>query len=469
MHSHISFRAGLKTLDAEFAAAGLEAAGTVPAWLDGALLRTGPAKFEVGDTAYRHWFDGLAMLHRFAFSNGAITYSNRFLESDSYLKAKAKGAIAVSEFATDVETPFWKKILPIIGQAATDNANVNVVAYGENDFVALTETPRPVRFDPETLATLGHFQWAEKAGGKITTAHPQYDPVRRLIYNFEIVLGRKSSYRIYQMSPGTGAAKVIAEIGTDRPAYIHSFAMSEKHIVLVEFPLAVQPLQLLFGGQPYIETYRWLPERGSRFTVVEKDSGKIVKQVTGEPCFAFHHINAYEEDGTVVVDLAHFPDPAIMNALYLDQLRGHGSMKPGTYTRYRIPLGAGALEERRISDVPVEFPRIHYARDAGHKHRFVWGASQEGDFIDTVVKFDLDTGEVLKWRSPGCFPGEPVFVPDPKAGSADQGVLLCVVLDGVAQRSCLVVLDAVSLTELARAILPVAIPFGFHGNFFNAN
>jgi beta,beta-carotene 9',10'-dioxygenase len=36
------------------------------------LLRTGPAKFEVGKTSYRHWFDGLAMLHRFAFADRRI-------------------------------------------------------------------------------------------------------------------------------------------------------------------------------------------------------------------------------------------------------------------------------------------------------------------------------------------------------------------------------------------------------------
>jgi len=44
------------------------ALGTLPSWLEGALLRTGPSKFEVGARTYSHWFDGLAMLHRFAFA-----------------------------------------------------------------------------------------------------------------------------------------------------------------------------------------------------------------------------------------------------------------------------------------------------------------------------------------------------------------------------------------------------------------
>src|SRR5680860_1047802 len=46
--------------------------GELPTWLEGTLLRTGPSKFEVGMRTYNHWFDGLAMLHRFAFAGGRL-------------------------------------------------------------------------------------------------------------------------------------------------------------------------------------------------------------------------------------------------------------------------------------------------------------------------------------------------------------------------------------------------------------
>ena len=32
----------------------------------------------------RHWFDGQAMLHRFAFADGKVSYANRFLETKAY-------------------------------------------------------------------------------------------------------------------------------------------------------------------------------------------------------------------------------------------------------------------------------------------------------------------------------------------------------------------------------------------------
>ena len=62
--------------------------GEIPPWLTGSLLRTGPAKFEVGAHTMRHWFDGLAMLHRFTIAGGKVSYANRFLRSKAFEAAK---------------------------------------------------------------------------------------------------------------------------------------------------------------------------------------------------------------------------------------------------------------------------------------------------------------------------------------------------------------------------------------------
>ncbi|MDX8153279.1 carotenoid oxygenase family protein [Patulibacter brassicae] len=67
---------------------------------------------------------------------------------------------------------------------------------------------------------------------------------------------------------------------------------------------------------------------------------------------------------------------------------------------------------------------------------------------------------------PGCYPGEPIFVPAPDAEHEDEGAVLSVVLDSHAGRSFLVVLDARDLSEIARAELPHHLPFNFHAQFF---
>jgi beta,beta-carotene 9',10'-dioxygenase len=88
-----------------------------------------------------------------------------------------------------------------------------------------------------------------------------------------------------------------------------------------------------------------------------------------------------------------------------------------------------------------------------------------GNFIDNLVKLDLGRGAASSWHEEGCYPGEPVFVPAPEAANEDDGVILSVVLDARKAASFLLILEASTFRELARAEAPHHIPFGFHGNY----
>ena len=57
---------------------------------------------------------------------------------------------------------------------------------------------------------------------------------------------------------------------------------------------------------------------------------------------------------------------------------------------------------------------------------------------------------------------------EPGNDAEDGGVILSVVLDAAARRSFLLVLDAGSFEELARAEAPHHIPFGFHGEYLRS-
>src|SRR5262245_66044563 len=64
---------GFATLDREVSKVPLPLEGTLPQWLGGNLIRAGPAKFEVNQRNYQHWFDGLAMLHCFDLRSDGVT------------------------------------------------------------------------------------------------------------------------------------------------------------------------------------------------------------------------------------------------------------------------------------------------------------------------------------------------------------------------------------------------------------
>jgi carotenoid cleavage dioxygenase-like enzyme len=458
------FKAGFESLLSESSGVKLAWQGAPPAWLAGDLLRTGPAMFEVGAKHYRHWFDGLAMLHRFALAQDGVGYTNRFLHSQSYQAASEGRKVARGEFATNSQDSYLTRVRATFAGNTTDNGNVNVVAYGDNDFVALTEVPNPVRFDRETLATDGAFGWTDDLKSHVTTAHPHYDFRRRMIYNCDILFHQPSLYRFTRMAFGSAERQSVTEIPVDRPAYMHSFGMSENHLILVEFPLVTNPIRLLLSGRPFIETYRWKPERGLKFTVIHKDSGAVVRSASTDACFGFHLVNAFEQDGSVVIDLIAYDDAAIVRSFYLDTLRAGGGTVTGTLTRFTIPLGSGAVVRETLSDDRLELPNFDYRQRAGCAYRYLWAAGQHGDgFMNRLQKYDLQTRGVVIWEAPCCYPGEPVFVASPNAEAEDDGVVLSVVMDSAKNQSFLLVLDAATLSERARAWTPYVIPFGFHG------
>jgi carotenoid cleavage dioxygenase-like enzyme len=455
---------GFSSLSDEVVLDELPQRGAMPDWLNGSLLRTGPARFEAGEQKMRHWFDGQAMLHRFSVAGGKVGYANRFLEGRAYRAAEEKGEIAYGEFATDPCRSLFKRVQALFAPGFSDNANINVTKLGER-FIAMTETPMPVEFDSETLAAAGVAPY--KVPGHLTTAHPHRARSTGAMLNYAAKLGPRSSYRFFEVGPQASEPTVVGSVPVREPAYMHSFGLSERWFVLAEFPLVVNPLRLALQSRPYIENYRWEPQRGTRFTLVDRRNGEVVGGFEADACFGFHHVNAFDGDGEVSVDICVFPDAGVIEDLYLERLRDGKPVPGAELVRFTLDLERRTVTRRALSDQLLELPRIAYGRCNELPHRYVWGVDLgEGGWVERIVKIDTDDGRALTWARPGCSPGEPVFVARPGAEAEDDGVLLSVVLDTERETSFLLVLDAASLEEIASAEAPHHIPFSFHGQFF---
>jgi beta,beta-carotene 9',10'-dioxygenase len=455
---------GFESLQDETRIDGLPVRGKLPPWLTGSLIRTGPAKWEVGGRSMNHWFDGLAMLHRFSFADGAVSYANRFLETKAWRAANDTGKIQYSEFATDPCRSLFQRVSAMFSPKISDNANVNLVKLGER-FIAMTETPIPVQFDDDTLAAAGV---AYEAPGMVTTAHPHMDRATKGMLNYAAKLGPRNSYRFFLLRPDATQPEVIATQAVREPAYMHSFGLTPRWLVLAEFPLVVNPLRLAFSGRPYIENFRWRPELGTRFHLFDRTNGQALGPFETEARFAFHHVNSYEENGDVVVDIVTSPTAQIVEDLYLERLRQGKPIAPAHLERFRITPTSGTVTSERLADAAMELPRINYGRCNERPYRYVWGVGFDGGWLDRIVKADVVERTTTVWSEDGCYPGEAVFVGAPDGEREDEGVLLSVVLDGRTGNSFLLVLDASSLEELARADVPHQIPFGFHGQFARA-
>ncbi|GAA6232967.1 beta,beta-carotene 9',10'-oxygenase-like isoform X2 [Lates japonicus] len=502
-----------------------EVQGTIPSWINGNLLRNGPGKFEFGNTHYNHWFDGMAMLHQFKINKGQVTYMSRFLNSDAYKKNSERDRIVMSEFGTlampDPCKNFFQRFLSRFEMMEpTDNASVSFVKY-KGDYYVSTETNFMHRVNPENLESLEKVDWSKFIAVNGATAHPHYDP-DGTTYNMGNSYGSKGAlYNIISVPPEKTdskdtlqGAKILCSIvpaNKSHPSYYHSFAMSENYVVFIEQPIKMDLLKIVtckLRGKALNEGIYWDPKQETVFHLVDKRTGEVssVKYHT-KAISTFHQINAFEEDGFLMLDMCCSDDGQAIDNYLIQNLRKSGEGLDEVYNticrafprRFVLPLNVTSemptgqnLNTRpsstatsvKISNVKVfcqhedlhgddlhqygglEFPQINYGRFNTRPYRYFYGCGFRHLVGDSLLKMDLNDKTVKVWYKRGFYPSEPVFVPSPDAVEEDDGVILSVVLTPSQDKGTfLLVLDAKTFEELGRANVPVNMPYGFHGTF----
>jgi len=461
-----AFGPGFRTVEHEYRGHEPRVEGSIPAWLSGALVRNGPGRFEVGGERLSHWFDGLAMLRRYAFEDGEVRYTNRFLRTEAYEDALA--GRASGQFATD--TRGWRRFvswLRNLGPQPTDNANVHVARLGD-EHVALTEAPRRVAFDPQTLETRGPFAFEDDLTEHMAAAHLARDPHRGETFGFAMQFGMNPQIHVYRVPDGEGRRHLLASLDARGPGYIHDISVTRDHVVLAEPPLDIRAWRAFVPWtEGVFDLMEWSPDRGTRLVVLDRETGECVRDVTTDPAFVFHHVNAYDDAGAVVLDLVEFPDADILEAMSLDELdvAGFPDVPDGYLVRYRIDRHGGPVERERLYAGGIELPRVP-REFRGRRHRYAYCQTTDRKGANGLVKVDCMRGEATEWLAQSVFVEEPMPVRHPEADAEDDGVVLATALDVDREQSMLLVFDAATLEERARAFLPHPEPFGFHGRFF---
>ena len=432
--------------------------GTLPPWLNGRLLRTAPAAFNVGSFHVEHWFDGLGMLYGFRFFDGRATFAQRLLDCETAADAR-HGRVARSSFASPNQRSLWRRIFEPVPEV-TDNANVNVVRLGD-EWVALTESPYQLRVNDAELAVQGRVTYDDALPKSMgMTAHPHFDFARKATLNLGTLLGRKGEIVAFEQAQGSATRREIGRYVANELPYQHSFGATAKSIVIVAHPWLLRPTSLLWSNRGFAEHFHWKPELGTRFVVLDR-SGGATREFSADALFTFHTVNTYADGADLVLDFLAYADPSIVDNLKVENmLDGIVGLRPKLCRAHLAANGRARVET--LSDLGFEFPSINYRRVSGARHRFVWGATARGDGRD-IVGVDCESGTVRHFGVPGYVFGEPIFVAAPDARSEDDGVLLTVGSNGEASK--LAVLDAHSLEPHAILHLDLPIPLGFHGSF----
>ncbi|CDQ90132.1 unnamed protein product [Oncorhynchus mykiss] len=502
-----------------------EVTGCVPEWLQGTLLRNGPGLFKVGDTEYNHWFDGMALIHSFTFKDGDVYYRSKFLRSDTFKKNTQANKIVVSEFGTMIypdpcKNIFSKAFSYLLAAIPdfTDNNLINIIRYGE-DYYASSEVNYINQIDPMTLDVIGKMNYRNHIALNMATSHPHYDDEGNT-YNMGTALMRfgMPNYVIFKVpvnasdkehkKPALRKVKQVCNIpfrSTLFPSYFHSFGMTENYIIFVEQPFKLDIVRLataIFRSVNWASCLRYDKEDITLIHLVDKKTGKAVStKFYTDALVVFHHINAYEDDGHVVFDMVTYKDSNLYEMFYLANLRkethefiesNNVNFSPPVCQRFVLPLTVDKDTPKgtnlvRLKDTTaktvmqrdgslyclpdtifegLELPGMNYKFN-GKKYRYFYGSRVEWTpHPNKIGKGDIVTRKYIEWTEEDCYPSEPVFVATPGAVEEDDGVILSSVVSLNPKKSpFMLVLNAKTFEEIARASIDASIHMDLHGHF----
>ena len=265
--------------------------------------------------------------------------------------------------------------------------------------------------------------------------------------------------------------------------YYHSFGMTENYFIHVENPLFMSNIVWLFMMRimnwSFLDLMKEDINKPTIISLIDRKTGIPVRRYIAEHFFVFHHINAYEDGDEVVMDLCGYDDASIIYDFYLTELKTEsyfGKDPPANIRRYRLPVdsssgvqnplilskGSDGLDYESIV-MGFELPRIHYSKFNGKPYKYTYGVA---GIEQSLAKVNVDTKQSYKWSEEGTYPSEPVFVEAPDAKEEDDGVVLSMITGLADKKSFLLILDAKTFKEIARAEVHYQFPPQIHGEFW---
>jgi carotenoid cleavage dioxygenase-like enzyme len=438
--------------------------GAVPKDLNGVLFRVAPGQKETFGVTLRHLFDGDAFVSRYAFREGTVTLRARFVETATRVAEQKAGKMLYREFGTLAPSSSDTEPLP------KNQPNVNIIRW-DGQLLGLSEGGHPTAIDPVDLSARGDWDFHGTLPRDMSfTAHPRFDPQTGEGYAWGIRKGEGWALTVYRMEPN-GRLKELYALPQRDLFMVHDVLLTRDHVVFVIPPVRLDMARLLSGRVTVAEAFGYFADEPTRFVILRKDGAGAPVTIEHPAAMVFHHGNAFEKDGQIVVDSLLFPDGAVLAALQAFDKDSEPRVAPNVLTRLTLDPARRAIVGRTEIARAEEFPRFDTRRvgsDARYLYTTALPAARAFAPV-AIVRHDLHGGADRRVEAGATRVfGEPVFVPHPGRREEDRGWLLAQGYDAGRDETFLELHDAGTLDFTARIWTGQHFPLGFHGNFYAA-
>jgi carotenoid cleavage dioxygenase-like enzyme len=458
-----------------------EVFGKIPSDIDGAFYRVG------GEFYYPSMFKDDAPLNAdgyvsmFRIRNGRVNFRGRWIETERLKHLKAAGRQLYGYY----RNPYTDD--PSVRDAAHPNrrtvSNTSPLVH-HGKLYALKEDGLPHQIDPNTLETLGPWDFGGGWKSQTFSAHPKIDPVsgEMIAYGNEADGLASDALWIYRIGKD-GAVRHEVRTRVPYVSIMHDMALTQKHMI---FPFAgyVTSRERLAAGKIH---WGWDKSAKSRIGVMPRDGeAKDMRWFEGPLRCMMHTFNAHDEGDKVVLyapfyDGNFFPFfPNVDGSPFQPELARSFVRK---ITLDMSSRNSGWTEEvlwpNSISDLGKVDPQV-LSLETRYLYTSFTDAQRPFDAarspgltrppVNSYGRFDLQTRQLQKYfAGPTHGLQEVTFVPR-KGGGEGSGYLIGVASNYAEARSELVIMDAERMSEgdIARVILPFKLSSQVHGVWASA-
>jgi len=487
-----------ETAPDEFSDKCVKVATPFPAWASGDFIIPSVGRFEMGDRRVVGFGDAFGKMQRFEMRGSEVCATYRMMHTGFYNESVEADTIGPGFLFHETEPPRecpqaeWKcKVKNLM--APNDNTYINTVQLGDH-LVSLTDSPFGIELDRKTLEVIGAYKWDDQLFTRqvpySSSAHPVPHPLSGDIIDFvgtENVFTGKATMNIFKLGhedPKTRINVVDALDGT--PPYMHSFGITEQHVVLPHMPVKFDINGALGKGSladAFVEIPLKKPSADNSFLIVPLNGSKPMTRVlpVEDRLYYTHTVNTFENATGIVIDLTTassnpFTRNLTVAAMTDKTTRDSDPDSRMVVKRFLLPWSSeGSVTSELLSDpqMSMDFTSIN-PRFVGKPHCFFWGVQwfavhRESFASMAIAKRDLCGGKSRRWARTNWYPSEPTFIPSSEANaSEDQGLLVFTALHGVEKMSYLIVLDAATMNTVSEAGPFPPIGFTLHGEFYAA-
>jgi all-trans-8'-apo-beta-carotenal 15,15'-oxygenase len=440
--------------------------GEVPKDLHGTLYRVAPGQSENHGVTLRHLFDGDAFVSGFSIRDGKVTLRARFVPLPERLEELEAGRMLYSEFGT-LAPPAEDGAARTALMRSKNQPSVNVIPW-DGRLLGLSEGGHPTAIDPLDFSFQGRWDFHGTLPPNVPfTAHPKWDPTTGEAYGYGVAQGPSLALTVFRMEPD-GRLTQLHAVPLGGYFMIHDMLLTERHLVFVVPPVQFDLVALFSGKLSVAEAIRYGADQPTRLILVRRDGGGEPTIVEQPANMVFHHGNAFERDGQVVIDSILSPDSGVLELLRAFADERLPEVPPPRLTRLEVDLASRAVVSRAELAESQEFPRFDNRRIGRPARRLLTMEAGLDDQLAAtcLVRHDLERGEAQKVEAgEGRALGETVFVAREGEESEDNGWLLLQGYDAKRDENFLEIRDAGTLDLQARVWTGQHFPLGFHGNF----